>query len=398
MLNQGFGFLFLFTKKSKKKNPMESCEACATFRHLCYVRICPAVSLDLHTLDLVVLLKSLLDFVIQDKDEGTTSSTENVRESSLEESSSSFVLGNLSPAVEGTVVKLLLLSCLHHESSSHSIEWVGDDTTDSGDTLGDGPLGNNAGILLLFASSEQGSLSSVIQTKVSSSVDDDTLDGNSESLVQSKRTSLSGGLGQAVNKSGEFSGGTTSNISSQTSSCEIEWVDNSQRGGTSKTTTGQVGREERQELGLWVVLREESLDSILEGKVESLGREVSDDVRHVSSPEGSNTLLSGNTREAVDHTSVSWHFSGNNLWVSILSLDQELDSLDRGNESLGNSSRNTTGSEISEKLQGVELLVRSNHRRGGCEGCWLVIGLLLLAQGTKLVQGWRKHLVFILQL
>jgi len=40
------------------------------------------------------------------------------------------------------------------------------------------------------------------------------------------------------------------------------------------------------ELGFRVVLREESLDRVFEGKVERLGGEIANDVHRVATPEG----------------------------------------------------------------------------------------------------------------
>mmetsp|Transcript_10385 Transcript_10385/g.26648 ORF Transcript_10385/g.26648 Transcript_10385/m.26648 type:complete len:392 (+) Transcript_10385:95-1270(+) len=339
----------------------------------------------------------LLDLVVHDEDESASGSSEDVGEGSLEEGSHSFILGDLGPAVERSVVELFLSSGLHHESSSDGVEGVRDDSTGDGDGLGDGPLGDDAGVLLSVA--EDGSLGRVIKSEVGSSVDHDTLDGHAESLVQSERASLGRGLLEAVDQSGELSLASGSDISGQSGSGKVKWVHNGQGRGTGETSTGEVGHEEWQELGLGVVLGEESLDGVLEGEVEGLGWEVSHHVGQVTSPERTNTLLRGDAAEAVDDAGVPWHLSGDDGRVGILGLDEELDSLDGGDEGLGDSSGDATGSEISEELQGAVLLLSvgdgelplGRHKGGGHRGHGLV-GLGQALQGARRVQGLGKHL------
>ena len=74
--------------------------------------------------------------------------------------------------------------------------------------------------------------------------------------------------------------------------------------------------------------------------------EVSHNVGTISSPESSEALLGSDASEAVTHTLVSLDLSRDNLGVGILSLDEELDTLDGGSEGLGDSSDGTSDSEI----------------------------------------------------
>ena len=74
--------------------------------------------------------------------------------------------------------------------------------------------------------------------------------------------------------------------------------------------------------------------------------EVSHNVGSVSSPESSESLLGRDASEAVTHTLVSLDLSGDNLGVGILSLDEELDTLDGGSGGLGDSSDGTSDSKI----------------------------------------------------
>jgi hypothetical protein len=81
-----------------------------------------------------------------------------------------------------------------------------------------------------------------------------------------------------------------------------------------------------------------------------LGREVTEDVYEVSSPESTNTLLRSNTGETVCDTGVTWDFTRDNTWVSILGLNDELYTLDRSSAGLCYSTRDATSSETFKKI------------------------------------------------
>jgi hypothetical protein len=76
---------------------------------------------------------------------------------------------------------------------------------------------------------------------------------------------------------------------------------------------------------------------ILEGEVHSLGREVSDNVGEVTSPERGKALLLVDSAKAINDTLVSV-FSGHIL-VGILDLKKHLNSLNRSDDGLRNSGR-----------------------------------------------------------
>lgn len=292
------------------------------------------------------LVKDLLDLIVQDEDEGTTQTSKNVRESSLEESRSTFVSGDLLPAIESTVVDLFATR-LHHESSSDGIEGVRDDTRDGRHSLSDEELEEEASARV-FADEQV--LGGIVETEVSTSVHDDTLDGDTETLVEGHGTTLLGDLAQAVTETVELSLAIgTTDISSQSSSGKIEGVDDEQRTGTGKTTRSDVDTESLEELLLDVGLGEQLLDVVLEGEVESLSGEVSDDVSHVTSPQTADTLLLGDSSEAVDDTGVSGDLSVHDSRVGILSLDEKLDSLDGSDGGLGDGGGDTSGKPILTK-------------------------------------------------
>merc|ERR1719445_3025803 len=93
---------------------------------------------------------------------------------------------------------------------------------------------------------------------------------------------------------------------------------------------------------------EGGLDGILEGKVKSLGWEVSEHISQVSSPEGIDSLSLEDSGAAVKNTSVG-AVKTSLLDHLILVLDQELDSLNGGGSSLGDSSSNTSKHEVLNK-------------------------------------------------
>ena len=99
-----------------------------------------------------------------------------------------------------------------------------------------------------------------------------------------------------------------------------------------------------------VGLGEHVLDGVLEGEVERLGGEVTEDVGEISTPEGWNTLFRSNPREAVANASVTGNLSGNDLGVGILGLDEELDALDGSGAGLGDGARDTAGKEVQEEI------------------------------------------------
>jgi len=92
---------------------------------------------------------------------------------------------------------------------------------------------------------------------------------------------------------------------------------------------------------------EHGFDFVFEGKVEGLGREVSDDVGQVASPEGHDAFGFEGSRGAVDDAGVGLVESAlfDHL---ILVLDEEFDSLDGRGGGLGD----TGGDTRQEKVLG----------------------------------------------
>lgn len=118
--------------------------------------------------------------------------------------------------------------------------------------------------------------------------------------------------------------------------------------GITYTTGGKVTHHP---LGVSVTLLlvgEHGLVGVTEGEVQSLSREVTDDVGGVTSPEGNNTLGGSGTLEAVANTGVLAVKTAG-LKHLILVLDKELNTLNGGGSSLGDGSGNTTHQEVDDE-------------------------------------------------
>jgi len=287
-----------------------------------------------------------LELVVEDEHESSTGSSEDVGKATLEEGSWSLVLEDLLEAVHGSIVHGVStgLSSVHHESSSDGIKWVRGDTGTDSDDLGESPLVEDVGLLEIR---EENDLSGIEGTEVRGSVGDDTNDGDTETVVDTTDSTLLDGLLKAVNESIELSISSGTNISGESGSGEIEWVDDAEGSGTSSTTGGAVSEEEHAWLSLWVVWAEVDLVEIFACEVDGLGWEITNHVGEVTSVKGSETLLSDNSLEAISNTviSVLWE----DVLVSILNLEEELDSLNWGDDCLGDGSGNTTNHEINQE-------------------------------------------------
>ena len=80
-------------------------------------------------------IKLLLNLIVEGKHQGTSSSSDDIREATLEEGCGTLLFVDFGEAIHGTIVHLLTLSRGHHESSSHGIKWVRDDTSGNGNDL-----------------------------------------------------------------------------------------------------------------------------------------------------------------------------------------------------------------------------------------------------------------------
>lgn len=127
-------------------------------------------------------------------------------------------------------------------------------------------------------------LTSIEHTEVRCSVGNNTDNGDTETLVETGRTILGEDFLKAVNETSELSLTTGTDISGESSSSEIERVNEAEGSSTSGTTGSAVTNEEFTWFNLGVVRVEDLLVSILESEVKSLSGEISNNVSEVSSP------------------------------------------------------------------------------------------------------------------
>ena len=288
-----------------------------------------------------------LDLAVKDEHKGGTDGTESVGTGTLEESGSTLLRDDLRETIHGTLVEPLGLGLLglHLETTTDGVHGVGSVTGSDSGRLGNAEGGDKTKrslVALVRVDVGKG----IVHTEVHATVRDDTGDGHPETVVQTHETGgTSGSLGKTVSKTveGLLAG---SDIRGKTGTGVIQRIDDAQGTCTSKTTGGHVDKEELTELGLFVVLGEDSLDDILKGEVEGLGREVTDHVGEVTSPEGTDTLLGGNATEAISNTSVTLDLTGLDQGVSILGLDDKLDTLNRGGTGLGHGTGDTTSGKV----------------------------------------------------
>lgn len=165
-------------------------------------------------------------------------------------------------------------------------------------------------------------LSCVIDAEVCSPVNDDALHWHVEALVQPLQTVRPEDLHQAVTQTIELSCSCRlSYVSGQAGTGEVEGIHKTQRGGSGGTSRCQVASKVPPELGVLVnAIKEDLLVLVLEGEVEGLGREVSDDIGKVTSPEREEPLLLGDTDNAVHDTFVMLVCS--DLLTGMLDLEQ----------------------------------------------------------------------------
>merc|ERR1719341_2306977 len=180
-------------------------------------------------------------------------------------------------------------------------------------------------------------LQGVVEAEVHATVDEDADGRDGEASVQALDAIGLEGLHVHVNQTVELTLATlTLGIVGQSGPSIVEGVDEEQRHCSSSTTAGNVCGK-LQGLGRVLGGLEGSLDGVLEGKVERLGWEVTQHIGQVSSPEGVDSLSGQNPFGAVQYTIV-WLVQTTLLDHLILVLDEQLDSLNRGSGSLGDTS------------------------------------------------------------
>jgi len=292
---------------------------------------------------------SIDNFVIDDQNKGGTSSTKDVGKGSLEESTGTFGLEDLSEAIGHTRVHLLVLRLggFDLETTLHGVEWVGDNSGDSDGNLGNGEFGGKTDGSEIHLVGVEG-LKDILKTELGSTVDNNTDGRRSNTVVKRQKAVGLDSLLQAIKHTVVLL--FLSKISSENSSDVDKRVDNGVGGSSGCGTGCDLGCGEFSELLLLAVLGEQLLDVVLEGQVEGGGRDVSDAVSEVSTPKGGRSEFGNVALEGISHTGVSLHFTRNDTRVGILVLDGKLDLLQRGGDGLGDGSGDTSGSQVNERV------------------------------------------------
>merc|ERR1719278_1851203 len=279
---------------------------------------------------------------------------EDVGTSTLHHAHEALVLQDLHSAVDGTLV-LDAATRGHHHPPPDCVNGVGHQAGSNGDSPSKEEGSNHRGVL----SSNEHGLQCIEHTEVHATVDKDTNSGDGEASVQALDTIGLQSLHVHVDQAVELALTTLAlGVVSQPGPGVVEGVYEEQRHGTGGATAGNVCGELQ---GLGGLLRglEDGLDGVLEGKVERLSWEVPQHVRHVSSPEGVDSLGCQHTLGAVKH-SIVWLVKTTLLDHLILVLDEQLDPLDGGGGGLGHASSHAGEHE---RLKESKLLVSHNEVR-----------------------------------
>ena len=292
-----------------------------------------------------------LDFTIKHKHEGRSHSTKGIGSRTLEEGNSSLLGDDLAEAIHGSLVLPLGLGLLglHLQTTTDGVEGVGHVGGSKGSGLSASKLGDHSadGLLLLVRVE---AVEGVVHTEVGAAEGNDTHHRHAESVVKGQDSLGSlGGLHEAVSQAAELLL-ASANIGGEAGTGIVKGIDDAERSGTSKTTRQNIDNEKASKFSLGVESWKKALNGVLEGEVEGLSGKVSDDVYTISSPERSKTLLSVHTGKAVGNTSVTRHFARNDAGVSILSLDNQLYTLNGSSASLSDGTRYTTSCEVDKKV------------------------------------------------
>ena len=214
----------------------------------------------------------------------------------------------------------------HHHTTTDGVKGVRSETGRGGDSPAEEERGEE---VALKRTNEDDGLDRVVETEVETTVDNDTNDGGNETTVETGNTVRSEGLAVDVNETVELALATLGSrlvVVGETGTGVVERVDEEERRGTGGTTLFRVrgfsdipegfsaaaaadtyrGDVTSEPLPVAVLLleAEHGLEVVLEGEVEGLGGEVTDDVGGVAAPERSKTLVSVGALEAVNDARV----------------------------------------------------------------------------------------------
>lgn len=245
-----------------------------------------------------------LELVIDRQDTSAGNTTEDVGTGTLEERLDTLLGNDLLESIEGRLV-LDGLTGGHHHATADSVEGVRGDTGTGGDAPAESERGKE---VVGKVADEDDGLDRVVHAEVETTVDDDTSDGGTKTTVETSNTIRSEGLAVDVNEAVELTGTTTLGglgVVGETGTGIVEGVDEEEGSGTSGTTGGKVTSHPLGVAILVLLVAEHLLELVTESKVQGLGREVTDDVGGVATPQSHNTLIGGGAPEAVDDAIVA---------------------------------------------------------------------------------------------
>merc|ERR1712036_448 len=286
----------------------------------------------------------VFEYIAESEYSGTAHTTHDVCAGALEERRGALVLEHLLEAVHGTVV-LDTTSTGHHHSSSNGVDGV---TAEAGERRHHPTEEERQEGVWLVA--EKDWLERVVESKVHASVDEDANARDYETSVETGNTIGGNCFAVDIDKSVELAFATLAlGIVCHSSSCIVQRVHKHKRKRTSKSTTSNVSTKLDNLRGIFLH-SEHRLDRVLEGKVQRLGRKVSDNVSQVTTPEASNSLGFHRSSSAVNDAVVRLIESAL-LDHLVLVLDEKLDSLDGRRGGLGHAGCDARNHKVFKKVE-----------------------------------------------
>lgn len=195
------------------------------------------------------------------------------------------------------------LSTYHHHTTTNGVERVRSDTGTSGDSPSESERGKE---VALKVSGKEDRLERVVHTEVQTTVDNNSENGRTETTVKTGDTVRGKGLLVDINETVELALTTLLGgfgVVGKTGTGVVKGVDEEKGSGTSGTTRGQVTGHP---LGVTItvlLVSKHGLELVTESKVQGLGREVTDDVGGVTTPQRNGTCI-----KSLDNGKVSTGF------------------------------------------------------------------------------------------
>lgn len=294
-----------------------------------------------------------MDVIVTGDGTSTGNTSEDISTSTLEEGEGTFLGDNLLGTIDGTVV-LDGLTGGHHHSSSDGIDGIRSQTSEDGN----GPANTEVNVeVVLQVTGEQG-LDGVVETEVKTSVDNDTDARDNETSVETGNTIGGEGLFVDIDQTAVLLLTTLLGrlqVIGQFGSGEIQRVDEGEGDGTSQTTGSHVSSEP-DSVTVFFLFIEHSLEGILEGEVQGLSGEVSQDIGPVTLPESLSTFFVEDSLGTVGNTGIS-SVQSTLLDHFVLILNSHLDNFNGRGNGLGDGGGDTTGQEILNEIEGSSLLL-----------------------------------------